>query len=147
MSKRFKLGCMAAAIVGFVASVVFFVVVVYPSFARMDRIRVAQDNNDQLLHFYGQRILDYRKAHGGASPPQITELLNSDEINDQKDRQHAIDTVVEDPMHSFELPKNAASHVLVYEKPGMWTDGTVGVCFDDLTVKRLTQAQFDDLAK
>ena len=43
------------------------------------------------------------------------------------------------------IPSSLNKGVLVYEKPGLWPDGTVAVCFNNLIIKRLSSNEFTDL--
>jgi len=47
---------------------------------------------------------------------------------------------------SYCLVHKPNSKVLAYEKPGLWSDGTVAVGLSDLTVKRLSAKEFSALA-
>jgi hypothetical protein len=113
----------------------------------LSKAQIGEAQGDRVLCEFGQRVLDYKRAHGGASPQQVSDLVASDEIEFEKSIHRTVDAYMENPIFSFALPNNPASHVLIFEKPGLWSDGTIGVCFDDLTVKRLSPAEFAALGK
>ena len=45
----------------------------------------------------------------------------------------------------YDLVHSSTTKLLVYEKPGLWTDGTVSVGLSDLTVMRLSSTAFTAL--
>jgi hypothetical protein len=129
--------------------IIVFIVVAFPVFTPggngLSKAQIGEAQSDRLLREFGQRILDYRQTHGGTSPRQLSDLAASDEVDSEKNIQHLMDTYIENPIFSFALPSKPASRVLVFEKSGLWSDGSIGACFDDLKVKRLTPAEFDGL--
>lgn len=131
--------------------IIVFIIVAFPTFRPggngLSKAQIGEVQSDRVLREFGQRVLDYRQAHGGASPRQVSDLASSDEVDSERNIQHAMDTYIENPIFSFALPSNPASRVLIFEKPGLWSDGSIGVCFDDLTVKRLSPAEFAALEK
>jgi hypothetical protein len=133
-----------------IAAIVILGLVIGPRTPRSDEeptVELAQKETDMELANFGQMILDYRKEHGGKSPVQVSELFAADEVDKQNTRHHVIDTYVKDPIDSFRLPTNSKSDVLIYERPGLWSDGTIAVCFSNLTVNRFTLVQFEALYK
>jgi hypothetical protein len=104
----------------------------------LSKAQIGETQSDRLLREFGQRILDYRQTHGGTSPQQLSDLASSDEVDSEKNIQHLMDTYIENPIFSFALPSKPTSRVLVFEKSDLWSDGSIGACFDDLTVKRLS---------
>jgi hypothetical protein len=54
-------------------------------------------------------------------------------------------TVMLDKFSDYVLSSNANSTVVVFEKPGLWRDGTVAVCFTNLSVTRMSTQAFKEL--
>jgi len=90
----------------------------------LSKAQIGEGQSNTVLREFGQRVLDYRRAHGGASPQQVSDLVASDEIAFERSIHHTVDAYMENPIFSFALPNNPASHVLIFEKPGLWSDGS-----------------------
>jgi len=50
-----------------------------------------------------------------------------------------------DKFAAYVLVNSPSSDILVYEKPGLWQDGTVGVCPTDGTVRRFSTKDFEQI--
>ena len=143
------------------------IVLVWPFllFSHSEPIKAMQTESLYNLRGISEQILNYKSAHKGSPPPSLSELV-PDSLNgngnfdlrkfnlqyrhffkkptDQyDDNDIAKDTDIVDRYYVL----SAIPNTLAYEKPGMWADGSVAVCFDDLTVKRLTSAEFNALGK
>lgn len=113
-----------------------------PGESELSLVKRAQKQSSKQLVQFGQMILNYKLSHGGASPLQVSDLFSNDVVEYERSIHRSPDAFVSNPIFSFSLPSNQKSHVLIFEKPGLWSDGSIGVCFDDLTVKRLSPAEF-----
>jgi hypothetical protein len=101
---------------------------------RPTQIKQYESEHGELLKI-GQLVADYKSKHQGRPPQQLRDLASYDTYNEAW-------------LNGYDLPLSSNnSHVLAFEKPGLWQDGTIAVCFDDLTVKRLKRAKFDALSK
>ena len=132
----------------FLACILYFLfcVIEFPPRNGLTKIQIAQGQSDIQLVSIGKLVLDYRNKHQGNSPERWSEILPNDEPESEKPSR-LIDSYVLDPSANYELSSKSNSGILIFEKSGLWSDGSVAVCFDNLTVKRLTQAEFDVLNK
>ena len=128
--------------------IIAFIIVAFPAFwpggNGLSKAQIGQAQSDTQLSAIGKLILDYRKMHDGKSPEKLSEVVS---VNASPNPARLIDGYVLNPSADYLLPSSPSSSVLVSEKPGLWSDGSIAVCFDDLTVKRLTPAEFDALGK
>jgi hypothetical protein len=81
----------------------------------------------------GRLVLEYKVAHEGRLPERVSELASYDAYKKTWPNGYVLSS------------RPNSSGVLVFEKPGLWPDGSVAVCYSDLTVKRLTLAEFSAL--
>ena len=85
------------------------------------------------LHRIAYLVLDYKSNNEGQLPQLISDLAFYDTYNKGWPNCYVL------PIG----PNN--SGILVLEKPGLWPDGSVAVCYSDLKVKRLTRTEFSAL--
>ncbi len=62
---------------------------------------------------------------------------------EQRPRDWRTDRSEIDLFSDYAVPTNANSSILVFEKPGMWDDGTVAACVTNLTVVRMRIPEFE----
>jgi hypothetical protein len=137
--KKVNLALVAVCIL--ISSLFFF----RPPGNGLTRTQIAQIQSDIQLEGVAKLILDYRGKHGGTSPQQLSEIVPKDKLESQKSGNRLIDHYVLNPVADYGLPLKSNSSILVFEKPGLWSDGSVAVCYSNLTVKRLTVTEFSAL--
>lgn len=156
--KKFKWFLLSPLILYVLVALIFFP----PIPSRIGGIKTIALESQSLNHLrvMGQLILDYRSNHGWESPERLSEIVPDDQLDSylvmfyipnkppsEKPANRLTDKHLLDTSCDYMLPAKANSGILVSEKPGLWSDNMVGVCFDDLTVRRLKRAEFDALGK
>lgn len=120
-------------------------------------IQVQQRRSDSSLREMATLMLLYKNDHGGKLPQSISALVSDNRINLIKIFQapHALTSVR--PVHQlsnesvieefsrFAWPSVPGSKIMAFEKEGSWPDGTVAVCFKDLSVRRMDVSAFGAL--
>ncbi len=119
------------------------------------QIEQAQSINE--IREIARLILDYKAEHGEKLPSRLSEVVPKyhfkpvlqmfyNPVNSsQKPSDRYANKDILDEEGDYVL--SAIPGILVYEKPGLWPDGSVTVCYQDLTIKRLKAAEFEALAK
>jgi len=117
-------------------------------------IKAEQNESNDYLRNISELILDYKNEHKGNSPISLNELISENRFNDlrsfylfyckiQKQEPEQFDNKgIIDKFYQLA----ARPGILAMEKPGLWPDGSVAICYDNLTVKRLTRAEFEALS-
>lgn len=119
-------------------------------------IQVKQFRSDQQLGFILQSINSYRKRHQGRLPETILNLA-SDDPEDlsiyyapiMPDSERPPGWRTNKPMLAanigYCLSRNPGSGVLVFEKRGIWPDGSRAVGFSDGRIQRMSETEFESL--
>lgn len=152
MEFKSKIILSATVLVGLVLALLF------PAGNTLSSKRKEMLKSKQTLEMLGGLVLQYRKTHSGNNPEKISDILPEGAYYDLsmfkvKDAGMGLESdsaenrlVAIDQNSDFLLPKSKTSMFLVHERPGLWEDGSVAVCYVDLSVRRLTSREFSDLA-
>ena len=117
-------------------------------------IKAGQIVSNHHLKTISLLMLKYRNEHGGNSPLNLKDLIPNDQPdclkilyvsarNFQKSSDQNSNKKF--PEKRFDYVLSVIPGILAYERPGLWPDGSISVCFDDLTVKRLNSTEFSKL--
>jgi len=122
--------------------------------ARPSVTQIRQWNSIYNLRGFSKAILEYRNRHGGASPQHLVDLLAgeclvenfyiakpySQNPNGWRTNQGLLENHAD-----YVLPIPPNPKVLIFERPGLWPDGSIAVGFSDGSVKRLSPSEFKAL--
>jgi hypothetical protein len=119
--------------------------------AQIEQVQSA--SNLQAISYF---VRKYKSDHGGSAPTSLTKLvpyadgdleflyvpnkLNSERPADWTTNESRIEAD-----SGYVLVSDTNSKFVVFEKPGLWPDGSVGVGFSDGTVRRLSYEEFTAL--
>lgn len=95
------------------------------------QLSIAERNslaNSSNLCEIGRLVQNYNKLHG-SMPSSMGDVVGG----------------VSNINNRYGIPQRQSSRILVYEKYSVLTNGFVGVCTDELTVKYLTKEEFSSM--
>jgi len=126
--KRLTFGCFL------LLGVVLYLYYLGPKSNTLTPTQISQHESEHgELYSIGYLVVKYKSSHDGKAPTRISELASYDDYNNAWP-------------NAYTLPSRPnSSDIIAFEKPGLWSDGTVAVCYTDLTIKRLTLAEFSAL--
>ena len=131
--------------------------ILFPAYPKLSLLRTKQNESNVKLEGIGRLVLSYIKTHNGALPQKLSDVLPQNTYYDldmfqvsevMKRRsitEHITNISLIDQHADFMFPAKANSGILVFEKPWLWSDGSVAACYKDLTIKRLTSEDFSAL--
>lgn len=127
-----------------------------PAGDRLSKTQRLQHQSELQLKSIGLLELTF-KTNFHAEPRQLSQIVSPDCI-DLLPTFYAPNTVKEQrpsgwrtnildiDLHSdYAIPTKTGSTILVFEKPGLWDDGTVAVCLTNLRVVRMPMTEFNTL--
>lgn len=95
-----------------------------PAGNRLSETQVRQAKSVVQLRGLSKLVLNYKNSHGGVAPSSLCDLTPEDRILLRESTNYA-------------LPLTPNTNILAFEISGLWQDGSVAVCFHDLSVKRI----------
>lgn len=125
----------------------------YPTRERLSVLEVRQAVSVHRIESLSQGVLKYRRENGGASPHHLVELLSQGYAVDyfyvakpesQRVKGWQTDTGLLEDNADYVLPLSG-SKILIFERPGIWPDGSVAVGFSDGNVRRLSVSGFEKM--
>jgi hypothetical protein len=132
--------------------------VIVPAGNRLSRTEKLQYQSDRQLKSIGILVPSFRtKFH--KQPGHLSEIVPSDRTDLQETfygpnrskAQRPIDwsrnTLSIDAYSDYAVSAKTNTGILAFEKPGIWKDGTVAVCFTNLSVVRMRGTAFEKLLK
>lgn len=140
-----------------IVCVILFLLFLRPAFRPAGNIlspmRVSQMDSDINLTNISYFELKYKSEHDGKWPHEMADLLpyaegdidtfySRYEPASKRPADWSTNKAMLDKYADYRLTHDPTSGVLVYEKLGLWPDGSVGVAFADGKVKRLSGAEF-----
>lgn len=82
-------------------------------------------------------------------PDDRTDLLSAfyapNEPKPQKPADWLTNKAILDEYSDYALPLHPNSDIIAFEKNGLWPDGTIAVCFTNLSVERMSTSNFEAL--
>ncbi|MDD5199991.1 MAG: hypothetical protein PHC88_09325 [Terrimicrobiaceae bacterium] len=118
----------------------------------LSRIQIKQHQSDLQLRDVSQLVLSYRRAHDGELPAKLSDLVPQDKLDylrafyapnqSQKPVNYLVDKSLLDRWADYVIQRDLTSEIVAFEKPGLWPDRTIAVCYKNLTVARLTPEKF-----
>jgi len=136
--------------------IVLMVGMILPPGNRLSKAEKLQYQSELQLKSIGILVLSF-KTNFHTDPKQLIQIVPPDrpdllptfyvpyksEVERPSDWQtNRLDI---DLYSDYALPTNAHTPILAFEKPGTWKDGTVAVCMSNLTIVRMSRADFDEL--
>jgi hypothetical protein len=128
-----------------------------PAGNHLSKVQIAQHQSDSQLKGISQLVLVYEKEHGGNAPRKMSDIIPDDRTNllcmfhapnIAKSQKH-IDLLTSkaslDEYSDYGLPLNKKTNLLAFENPGLWSDGSIAVCFRDLSISRMNASNFNSL--
>jgi hypothetical protein len=127
-----------------------------PASDRLSRTQKLQYQSELKLKSIGMLDLTYR-TNFHAEPTQLSQIVPSDRTDliptfyapnraeAQRPSDWETNRLTIDLHSDYAIPTKTNTAILVFEKPGTWTDGTVAVCMTNLNVMRMSIADFKKL--
>jgi hypothetical protein len=132
----------------------FMFTTVGPAGNRMSPTHILQFESAHRLGFLGKLVRQYESENGGNTPRSLKDLvryLDGDDCgvfylsNSHGPADRFTNPDLLDEYASYKLVNKADSTIVISEKPGLYSDGTVAVGFRDGTVKRLSPKKYRQL--
>lgn len=132
--------------------------ILVPAGDTMSKTRKLQIQSEHQLRSIGLLVQSFRTNYQ-AEPSRLTQIVPNDRIDllpifyapnrsgEQRLRDWRANRSEIDLYSDYAVPIKTNSSVLVFEKPGIWDDGTVAVCLINLTVVRMRIAEFERLVR
>ena len=129
--------------------------ILFPAGNSLSKEQIEQIHSDSNLHGIAYFVLKYRKEYAGRTPASLKDLAGytdgyfemfyapTKSVVAAPDISTNVDDI--DKFAAYVLVNSPSSDILVYEKPGLWQDGTVGVCPTDGTVRRFSTKDFEQI--
>jgi hypothetical protein len=129
---------------------------IVPAGDRLSKTQKLQYQSDLQLKSIGILALSF-KTNFHADPRQLSQIVSPGRIDllptfyapNRAERQRPSDWQTNrldiDLYSDYALPTKTDTAILVFEKPGMWKDGTVAVCMTNLIVTRMRITNFNSL--
>jgi hypothetical protein len=133
------------------------VLLLLPAGNRLSKIQMKQFQSDTQLKGIARLVLAYERQHGGKMPQSLSELVSDDRTDllgvfyapntaqSAKPAGWSVNKMILDKSSDYALPSHPNSDIVAFEKSGLWSDGTIAVCFTNLSVERLSTANFEAL--
>lgn len=130
-----------------------------PAGNRLSKIQIAESQSDMHLRAISRLVLSHEKEHGGIVPKNMGELIPDGRMDllslfyapnadkSQKPTDRLTNKALLDEYSDYALASDSNTNIVAFEKPGLWSDGSVAVCFRDLTVQRMNVSRFKVLLK
>jgi len=144
-------------LVSIALSIIVIVVFFKPPGNRLSAIQIKQFQSDTQLKGIARLVLAYESKHGGNVPANLSELVPDDrtdfliifcapnEAKSQKPVGWSTNKTLLDNWSDYALPSHPNSDIIAFEKNGLWPDGTIAVCFTNLSVERMSTSNFEAL--
>lgn len=133
------------------------VLLLLPPGNRLSKIQIEQFQSDTQLKGIARLVFTYKSQHRGNLPPSLSELVPNDRTDllnifyapnapeSARPAGWSTNKIILDKLSDYSLPWHLSSDVVAFEKRGLWTDGTVAVCFTNLSVVRMSSSNFEVL--
>jgi len=120
-------------------------------------MQIKQLQSNTQLKGISELVLAYRSKNGGNMPRSLSELVPDDQTDRlsvffapnepqlQKPAGWLTNKTILDESSDYALPLHPNSNIVAFEKLGLWPDGTVAICFTNLSVKRMNASDFKTL--
>jgi len=142
--------------VGVIIGIILFVLLSFrPPGNRFSKAKIAQIASDHNLDSICYFVQKYEGENRGNAPRSLKDLASYSggylEVfylpysGASRPLDWSTNVSKIDQYGGYRLAKNTSAGVLVYEKPGAWSDGTVGVGLIDGKVNRLSSEEFEKL--
>jgi hypothetical protein len=124
---------------------------------RLSATQIKQIQSDRQLKGIARLVLAYESKHGGTMPRSLSELIPDDKTDfltifyapsiarSPKPVGWSTNKMILDKSSDYALPSHPKAGVVAFEKSGLWPDGTVAVCFTNLSVERMSTSNFEAL--
>lgn len=144
-------------LVSIALAIIVIVVFFQPPGNRLSATQVRQLQSDTQLKGIAQLVLAYESKHGGNVPQSLSELVPDDRTDllsifytpnaaeSPKPAGWSTNKMILDKSSDYALPSHPKAGIVAFEKRGLWPDGTVAVCFTNLSVERMTVSNFEAL--
>lgn len=133
------------------------VLLLLPPGNHLSKTQIEQLQSNKQLKGIARLVLAYESEHEGNVPQNLSELVPDDRTdllsifcapNGAQSRKPAgwsTNKATLDKWSDYALPSHPKAGVVAFEESGLWPDGTVAVCFTNLSVERLSVLNFEAL--
>lgn len=140
-----------------VAALILAACLLRPAGKSLSVMQIKQHQSDTQLKGISELVLAYENEHEWVAPQHLSELVpsNRNDLLDifyapnrpESDRPVSWSTnkLMLDSYSDYVLALHANSSVVASEKSGLWPDGSVAVCFTNLTVKRMSISDYKSI--
>ena len=130
-----------------------------PAGNHLSKIQIAQHQSDVQLREIARLVLAYENENGGNTPKIISDIVPDDRTDllclfyapnastSQKPADRLTNRALLAQYSDFCLPLNVNTNILAFEKPGLWLDGSIAICFRDLSIVRTNASQLEGKGK
>jgi hypothetical protein len=137
--------------------IVVIVVFLRPAGNRLSPTQIRQFQSDTQLKSIARLVLAYESKHGGNAPRNLSDLVPDDRTDllsifyapnttkSPKPVGWSTNKMILDKSSDYALSPHPNSDIVAFEKSGLWPDGTVAVCFTNLSVERMSTSNFEAL--
>jgi len=128
---------------------------IFPAGNVLSKTKIEQIHSESNLQALTKFALEYKSENSGRQPAAMKELVHyaggdlevfylpNPGTTRPADWSTNADRI--DQFGGYCLAETASTHILVYEKPASWSDGTIGVGLMDGKVNRLSSQEFKKL--
>jgi hypothetical protein len=125
----------------------------------LSKEQIRQHQSDEQLKGIANLVLMYEEVHAGSRPTRLSEIVPSNRsdiitifyapsrLQERRPIGWQTNITLLDDSSDYGIASYSNNGILAFERPPLWSDGTVAVCFTNLDVIRTNIADLKKLLK